>query len=182
MVHFIDFGGNIGQSVEYALDKYKNDELKIDTFEPLPMNLEELNKFKDNPIVDIHANAAWINDETKKFYVQNWGARTGSSLIEGKSSTKIDEYIDVKCIDVVDWLSKNLNLGNKNIVKIDIEGAEYKVIEHLLDHQMDEYIDTWLIEWTPHAKVPHLDKKYVDNVKDNFLSRGFDYVDWSFHY
>jgi len=180
-VHFIDCGGNIGQSVEYALQLEGID--KVDTFEPFEMNYSHITeKYGENEKVFLHTKAVSTENKSARFYVQDWGARTGSSLELGKSSTTPNKFIDVECVDICQWIRENLKEENYNIFKIDIEGTEYEVIDKILSEELDVLIDKWLIEWTPKAKLPNLDKQYMDDVIKRFESRNPVWVDWSFHY
>jgi FkbM family methyltransferase len=181
-VHFVDCGGNIGQSVEYALDKYKNCLYKVDSFEPYHRNYELIEeKFKDNSLVEVHRNGVSTKTEQSSFYIQDWGARTGSSLELGKSSTQPDKFITIECVDIIKWLEDNLSADNYNVFKIDIEGTEYQVIDKLLDSDISLIINEWLIEWTPKAKLPNISSEYMEYVKKKFFDKKYKYIDWSFH-
>tara|TARA_R110000824_G_scaffold172421_1_gene350241 strand:+ start:191 stop:871 length:681 start_codon:yes stop_codon:yes gene_type:complete len=83
--------------------------------------------------------------------------------------------MNVQCIDLFDWIKRNVNKENYNILKIDIEGAEYEVIKHLLNHGAQEYIDEWLVEFTEVEKVP---EDYDQEVVDKFKSTVTNYKDW----
>ena len=60
-------------------------------------------------------------------------------------------------------------------MKIDIEGAEYPVIDHLLETGAHEYIDEWLVEFTGIKKTPD---SYDQTVIDRFMATNPNYVDW----
>ena len=81
----------------------------------------------------------------------------------------------VQCIDLSDWIFNNLNRENYNVLKIDIEGAEFEVIDHLLNTGAHEYIDEWLVEFTEEIKVP---KSYNQEVVKRFESTVSKYTDW----
>lgn len=88
-IRFIDCGANIGQSAEWAIENLSNLEgydLKIDCFEPNP-ELAETIKNKNLANTTVHAKAVDTKESTKKFYLQDWGSRTGSSLFKFKEST-----------------------------------------------------------------------------------------------
>jgi hypothetical protein len=87
-IRFIDCGANIGQSAEWAIENLSNIgyDLKIDCFEP-NIELVETIKNKNLPNVTVHSNAVDTKASTKKFYLQDWGAKTGSSLFKFKEST-----------------------------------------------------------------------------------------------
>jgi len=167
-IHFIDCGANIGQSAEWAVRHYGDDLLKVDSFEPQEENYVILeDAFKDNPKVETHQQAVWIEDTDMKFYQQNWGARTGSSLVKGKTSTDPIPVI-VKGIDFGKWIQENVSNDNYNVLKMDIEGAEYDLLPHLLDN-VQKYIDEWFVEF--HGKKapnynPEVEQRFYDlNLK-----------------
>lgn len=178
-VHFIDCGGNIGQSVEYALDNYEN--VIIDTFEAYDLNCNEIiKKYGSHDSVYIHNNAVWVNEEKMKFYLQDWGARTGSSLFHGKHSTG-EKYNEVQCVNICEWIKNNVSGDDYVILKLDIEGAEYTVIDALIEKGIDKHIDEWFIEWHMPGKLPNLDAAYMNEVKDKFIEKKYKWTDWSFH-
>lgn len=176
-VHFIDCGANIGQSAKWALKKY--DIARIDSFEPLPENIEVFRAddgiSKDS--VTLHENAVWIHDETRVFHSQFWGTRTGSSLIYGKdiSGGFLPKPIDVQCIDLARWIKMNVSSENYNILKIDIEGAEYHVIPHLIEQGIESCIDEWFVEFHG-EKTPNHDPRVERYVKENLK-----WTDWGAH-
>jgi len=219
-VHFIDCGSNIGNAIDWAIEKYKERLIKIDAFEPEYLNYSHiLKKFSKNDSLDltVYAQAVWVKNEIKDFWIQAWGTRTGSSLCPNKEQTiKKGQFVPyfykgkpvglafsgaehtlversaqgvvvlqdftagsfrdpVQCLNLSDWIFKNLNKENHNVLKIDIEGAEYKVIDHLLKTGAYKYIDEWLVEFTPKIKAP---ENFSQEVIDRFKSTVSDYTDW----
>ncbi len=175
-IHFIDCGANKGQSIAWAIDYYKDHDLKIDSFEPQLENFEVLeDKYGDEEFVTLYNNAVWKLDEIKRFYPQNWGARTGSSLIEGKYSTDPLVSVKVECLDLANWIKENTIPDAHTILKIDIEGAEYDVIPHLLENNIQDVIDEWLIEWHGATKTPNFDP----NVEVEFHNKVSNWMDWN---
>jgi len=147
-IRFIDCGANIGQSIDWARNVFKNDDLKIDSFEPLPKNIEVLREnYSNSESLTIHEAAASQSDGEATFYCQNWGARTGSSLVAGKTSTSVEDACNVKTIDLANWLKENLKEDEITVLKIDIEGAEYDVIPHLFKNNIHNLVDYWLVEF-----------------------------------
>jgi len=179
-----------------------------------------LNKFSKHSSLDltINSQAAWVENKIKKFFIQSWGTRTGSSLMQDKEhiikegqwipdaykGQKLGLYFGeetitrenygsyaledlkvffnektgfeyVQCIDLSEWVFKNLNKENYNVLKIDIEGAEYKVIDHLLKTGAHEYIDEWLVEFTHKSRAP---ESFSQETVDRFKSVVSNYTDW----
>ena len=221
-VHFIDCGANVGNAIDWAVEKYKERLTRVDAFEPEYINYSHmLAKYSANEpinnLITIHTQAIWIKNIIKTFDIQFWGTRTGSSLMRDKEQiikegqTMPSSYTDVdlgytnsanghifnkenliamqdvnitsapvikqaQCIDLSDWVFKNVSKENYNILKIDIEGAEYPVINHLLDTGAYEYIDEWLVEFTSESRVP---ESFDQGVIDRFKSIVPDYTDWA---
>ncbi len=81
-----------------------------------------------------------------------------------------------QCIDLSAWIKTNVSKENFNILKLDIEGAEYQVVRHLLDTEAHEYIDQWMVEFTPQKKVPDL---YDSEVIKRLKSIAKEFINWS---
>lgn len=174
-IRFIDCGANIGQTAEWALKRFKDYDVKIDCFEPLPLNLEKIReKHGSNDRVTIHDFATSITDGETDFYCQNYGARTGSSLIKGKIGTSESDRIQVKTLNLSNWLKNIKSEDEEIILKIDIEGAEYEVIPHLLENGIQNFIKIWLVEFhgkkvrasTSDYLIEHTLKDRVDHLID----------------
>lgn len=158
-IRFIDCGANIGQSIDWARKVFNNDNLKIDSFEPLPKNIEVLREnYSDSESLTIHEAAASKSDGEATFYCQNWGARTGSSLVPGKTSTSFEDACNVKTIDLAKWIKENILEDEIVVLKVDIEGAEYDVLPHLFDNKIQDLVDYWLVEFHGH-KSPNWNKE-----------------------
>jgi FkbM family methyltransferase len=166
-IRFIDCGANVGQSIEWAKKTFSKYPYKIDSFEPLPLNVKVLNeKYSSQENITIHPKAISTTNSIQKFYCQNWGARTGSSLVKGKSSAT-DGYIDIETIDLAEWLNLNISKNEIAILKIDIEGSEYEVLPHLFKNKIHEWIDTWLVEFHPSTKVSTFNSEVINQTKAN---------------
>ena len=89
-IRFLDCGANIGQSIDWALSALAGHQFKIDSFEPNPSLVPIIkDKFFDSrEHIKLHQVAVDVyEEENKRFYLQSFGARTGSSLLKGKQST-----------------------------------------------------------------------------------------------
>lgn len=88
--------------------------------------------------VHLERKAAWIHDGTIGF--DSAGLRS--------QVREQDEWEQVPCFDLAAWLQKLPD--DEIIVKMDIEGAEKPVLEHLIETNTDLLIDRLLIEWHGH--------------------------------
>jgi len=118
----LDCGANIGISVLNYKRRYPNS--KIIAFEPDPNIIPTLkNNLKNNGAEDVKLveAAVWISKGKSNFFCE--GA-DGSKLIQEKN--KDDSKIEVNTIDLDEYIS-----GPIDLVKMDIEGAEFEVIPHI---------------------------------------------------
>ena len=173
-VRFIDCGANIGQSIDWALDAFKDYRLKVDSFEPLPRNFEILEgKYSNHELVKLHNAAISTKNGTATFYCQNWGARTGSSLIKGKASASTKDTCEVSTVDLFGWIQSEVQEDELVILKIDIEGAEYDVLPHLFKNGLHDKVDYWFIEF--HGKKSPNYSKLIEEQSKKMVNYFFDW-------
>ncbi|WP_407648194.1 FkbM family methyltransferase [Devosia rhodophyticola] len=102
-------------------------------------------RFAGQP-VEILEYAAWISAGTMPLYL---GDPVSSTLLEGKVTLEnypqfaitYDESVAVQTLDTAQWLNDHVTNDDAVIVKMDIEGAEYQVLRHLLDSGAIELIN-----------------------------------------
>lgn len=156
---FIDAGAHDGVlTLEYyiVLQERLNG-CEIHFFEPLQFSFELLTKnipvFKDkyqSYTYYMYNKAVWIADETNDFYeaIDVWG-NVGSTLHKNKKEKlKLEEPQLTECIDIEKFIINNFSKEDYIVLKLDVEGSEYKIIEHLLENDNAiNYINELLIEW-----------------------------------
>lgn len=131
----IDCGSNIGLSIIYFNSLYPQS--KIIGFEPDPeifrfleQNLEEFSI----PNIELHQKAVWTC-ETELLFVQD--GSLGGKIVKNRNKKNI---IEIQSMRLRDLLTQPIDF-----LKIDIEGAEYDVLEdckdklELVDHIFIEY-------------------------------------------
>lgn len=169
---FIDCGGNVGQSIN-RFKKSKlyanNKDFKMHSFEPL----SHLSKYYENDkLVEFHKEAIWIYDGETTFYIDKKNEKAqGSTLVKEKYSGKLDKEhpVNVPCIDFSKWIVNTFNANqDKIILKMDIEGAEYEVLKHMITTGAIYYINTLFVEF--HWKKINLHEK-DHNLLVNSLKR-----------
>ncbi len=149
---FIDCGAHFGESTKLFLKKKKNYEIHM--FEPNPFTKVAVPKK-----ATLHNRAVWTNDCTKKFYVYNNDKSSeGCTLFKHKIGNIDKEHpVNVMCIDFGAWVKETFDKDDYIICKMDIEGAEYEVLRHMLTDGSIDWINDLYMEW--HCKRVGLDKK-----------------------
>lgn len=137
----IDCGGWRGTSVALLRKRFKH---HIYTFEPNPRFKNKYN-FENHTLI---RKAVWIYDGEIDFYLNTIDG-TGSSIIDKPNTTR---KIKVPCIDFSKWV---LELNDDIILKMDIEGAEYKVLSKMIDDGSINRVKELLVE-LHHDKYPNI--------------------------
>jgi len=113
----IDCGSNIGTSLLYFAKTYKNAEITGFEADPNIASLSTLNLIRNNIFdVEISNKAVWVNDGGVKFSID--GADGGNVI----SSTKTVEVASIRLKNLL------IKMPTIDLLKIDIEGAEYDVM------------------------------------------------------
>lgn len=161
---YLDCGGHHGEGLMEFIEKYGIDKSwVIETFEPNPAcNYKERVKNLDLNIT-IHEKAVWVYDGIILFSQENHEKSNSKSPTDGNS--KIDGWgsviseigsrhllhceppIEVECVNFNEVLSKYNYEEHNVIVKLDIEGAEYNVLRHIILNGSIKNINELYVEW-----------------------------------
>jgi len=143
---FLDCGAHIGESIQTFI-RYWSDwkEYEIHSFEANPELTKHFDQFKSHNNVHFHPVAVWIDDGMVDFYICSSHNKVGSSINANKNSlTK--NYINVKSVDIAQFILTTFEKTDHIVMKIDIEGSEYDVIPHLINTGAINFIDEMYIE------------------------------------
>jgi len=160
-----DIGANNGLFSLLALNSGCK---KVYAFEPNQESLVNLkHMFRDMDNVVAVEKAVYTQDKDLEFFIDPNNTTIGSVsekhlLDEGVTIEKIV----VPAVSLKTFMQEN-NLDRVSLVKMDIEGAEYEIIEHLED-EVFEKIDSFLIEYHDNT-----DKRIVKMI-DRLKSKGYD--------
>lgn len=166
---FIDCGANLGQGLLEFNKKFKfinNEEWEVHSFEPNPDI--ELN-FDNAKNVTGHQKAVWVEESTIDFArgvrvnkydapnglgdngtpgeLTSVGCRIKNDKIEnvdGKGQ-RLTDMVSVPTIDFSKFIEQFKNY-DQVIVKMDIEGAEYQVLRHLINQDTAKIMDQLFVE------------------------------------
>lgn len=163
---FIDCGGHNGSSVKKFRNEIdRNTSFEIFTFEPNPEFANDYSTFMRHHLLPY---AVWIANGQIDFYLDREDG-DGSTLIKEKTTREeggigqLDKVtpLRVRSIDLSSWIKRNFQKTDYIILKLDIEGAEYKVLDKLLEDKTIQYVDKLFIEWHWHKiglpKTTHTD-------------------------
>lgn len=127
----LDFGAHVGNATIEFAQRAKH----VHAFEPNPETFGELQR-QTARYTNVTLHNKIISDkagvETLFFENVKRGKHfEGSTIMEGKTNVSYENRVDVEALDVSDFVK---SLGEPvACVKMDIEGAEYRVLDRLLE-------------------------------------------------
>jgi FkbM family methyltransferase len=151
----IDCGANDNHqdyTQKFGIGEEKYDDFEIHAFEPNPTFKRS---FSDTKVV-FYQKAIWIKDERKDFYLEP--DKVGCTLMKEKMEAdpgmtdkaiaqSINTPIQVDCIDIAKFIENNFDKDDLIYLRMDIEGAEFGVLNHLINTGIASYIDEFWIEF-----------------------------------
>ena len=159
MIAFVDCGAYSGTAIRWFREN------------PLYSAPDAIYAFECNPsmmknygsgVTAIHS-ACWTHDGTIEFYRNPTSPNIqGNSVYRDKTTGDLDKDhpIVVPCIDFSAWLKRTFTSGDTVIVKMNIEGAEYDVLEKCVLDNSIALITELHIQWH-NRKIPGIDSRHV---------------------
>tara|TARA_A100001015_G_C14948176_1_gene695555 strand:- start:592 stop:1173 length:582 start_codon:yes stop_codon:yes gene_type:complete len=141
----VELGANVG-IITKQLIKYNK---PIHAFEPEPEAFNKLSLIKSE-FLNIYNKAAWLdNGKSILFRHNDWeNSKSHTSSTLNKSKSNIDSRNTIICetIDIADFIK---SINGKVLIKMDVEGSEYEIINHLLYKKAFKNINMIFCEFHP---------------------------------
>jgi len=150
---YIDLGARNGDTIDWYLKTYpKRVPSIIWAFEANPLNYELMDKYwTKHRDLDIRVikKAAWINNKGVEFTLDNRpGFLTGGSMFNNNQPyLKNAPKVKVESVDFSSWLMNNTASTDDIIIKMDIEGAEYDILDKMFVDGTINRVNIIIIEW-----------------------------------
>jgi len=143
----LDAGAYTGDWAQQIMDRYNP---TIHAFEPDPRNYKQLEKkTQANPRLIPHQFGLGDENKTVRMALEH----LGSSIFTDTSGKKGVPSAEVGIRDIADvWIS--LGLDRVEFMKINIEGAEFPLLERMIEADLIKKVDCFMIqfhEWHPGA-------------------------------
>jgi FkbM family methyltransferase len=107
-------------------------------------------KYRDREDIIFSNAAVWTYDGEINLFPNKRSRRPeGSTLIADKKSKKIQwkNPVTVPCINFSKWVMDNFSKDDFIILKMDIEGAEYEVLNQMIATGAIKYVDKAFVEF-----------------------------------
>jgi len=181
---YIDCGANLGQGYEKMKNLIEHDS-KIYMFEPLSNAYNYLKK--TYPTFNIYNTAVWIENkytvleiETANIYnipdVGHASNIIGEKYEFNKSSNIGWKKETVKLIDLIEFITTNFTKSDNIFIKFNIEGAEYEILDKIIETSTYEYIKTIKIDFHDHLRNDRQNLKPNDYYINFFKSKNIKVV------
>lgn len=185
--YIIDCGFNEGIIADKLLEELEGFSLRgFEIQQDIQQFSERLKKKHAGRDIDVIYSAVSNDDDTIEYFEpESWGKnyKGGTTVVENKKAMG-GSYLSPKLAPAVDfaaWLSKNFNHDDFLFVKMDIEGAEYEVIDHLMSTHAIDLIDVLAVEWHANKFEEPQSTKYKkieENIKTYANNHNVTVLDW----
>ena len=175
---FIDCGAHTGNNIRNFKRLFPDHaEYELHCFEPNPRLRARFERI-DASII-FHENAVWDKNTELDFYL---GKPLASSLIKSKKTGDLDfeHPVKVAAIDLSKWIGDNFSIEDTIILNMDIEGAEYTVLEGLENSGKLDWIDELFVEF--HETKIEISKDRHDQLVARLIKHFGDRISiWNGH-
>lgn len=146
-------------SIEPLVRRFRPDVLY--GFDPWPALVEGETELEGTRVI-LARKAAWIADGEIEFArIQGFRAWDSTVMREKNSRSEWSgsgEVMRVPCFDFSSWLR---TLPEPPIVKFDVEGAEFPILERMVETGADALVSELLVEWHDAKMADFPDRKAV---------------------
>lgn len=175
---FLDIGAHKANSLKKFVKTYEDaHEYRIFCFEPNPKLNKYFEKYLSDYDVTVINAVAWIKDgETEFFEAQ--ASPIGSTLYKDKTTQRVSKTpTKVPSIDISRWIQENLNEDDFIILKMNIEGAEYDIVEKMLKDDTLKWANELYISWH-FQKIPSIGQKRHKNLMKKLKDSHYEVKKW----
>ena len=148
--HNADFIFDIGANVGKITNQLISTGVNVYAFEPDPEAFKKLILIKASNLTSFNS-AVWINQKKQiLFRHKDWErshSHTSSSLISSKINVDSRNTVKVDATDITNMVS---SLKGNGVMKMDVEGAEYDLLNYWSDNKVLSRFDVIYCEF--HAK------------------------------
>lgn len=169
---FIDGGGHDGCSVRKWL--HSHPDFETVSFEPNHLLAPCFEDIK-GPLIQ---SALWTEDGEVSFFLDETDF-DGSSVFQDQSGIVGGKKVTVPAVKLSRWVKENVREDDYCVLKLDIEGAEYPVLEQLFEEGTIERVDELYVEFHLRFLKGRISRERHDALVRRLKERGLPPHDWN---
>lgn len=159
----ICYCAGVGEDITFDLGLIEQFGCTVYAYDPTPRAADHVRKVAaDNSRFHFYDIGLWDKEDTLRFYAPADPEHVSHSVL---NIQKTDQYFEAPC-NRLSALMKANSHQKIDLLKLDIEGAEYKTIDSIIEDRLD--ISVICVEYDE-AHSP-LDKEYKRRIKDSALN------------
>jgi len=169
---FIDCGYYRGRAIElFKETKEYHQNFIFHAFEPCLKKNKISPKHKD---VVFHEKVVWMNDGEIDFYTSGRKEGRANGIFSNPKAVRrgMESIIKVPCIDFDKWIKDNFSKDNYIVVKMDIEGSEHDILQHMITKGSINYINLAYVEFHNKKREGYATLKNILKNTDGLELRG----------
>ena len=129
--------------------------------------------------IQVINQAVWIKDESVRLFTGDHYSQSSLNARKNSGNLSSERFIRVDAMDFSSWIKAQTLPATEVVCKMDIEGAEFDVLEKMISDKTASLVDTFLIEW--HAnRFPNKwqlrFRRFL--IKVSFYLNGQTYLNW----
>lgn len=132
--HSIVYSVGVGEDISFEKDLMKQFDCSISIFDPTPKSWQFVESQKLNPKLKYYNWGLSSFDGPQRFYLPKDENMISGSLVQAKHLNSEPIFLQMKTL-----MSTMKHLGDNHIdlLKLDIEGSEYEIIEEIIEQRLD---------------------------------------------
>jgi FkbM family methyltransferase len=125
---WVCYSGGVGDDITFDLAFIERFGCEVDAFDPTPSSVEHVRLAADDePRFHFHPWGVWSDDATVRFYAPDYSDTNFSAV----NLHDTEDFFEAPCRSLPS-IMRELGHDRIDLLKLDIEGAEYEVLDALL--------------------------------------------------
>lgn len=152
--HSVCYCAGVGEDISFDLALMERFGCEVHAFDPTPRAIEFVRRnAADVPRFHFHPVGLWERDEQLRFYAPSNPKHVSHSVMNLQQT---DSFFEAPCRSLTSLMNE-LGHARIDLLKLDIEGAEQRVIAAMLEQGVTVKVlcvefDEATLEWTPERK------------------------------
>ena len=164
----IVYSFGIGKDISFDMKVMKKHHCKVFGFDPTPVSINWIKEQKIPALFSFHEYGISSKNEMKEFYIpENPKYVSGSMLKENVTIDSVKINVQMKSFHQV---TTELGHRHVDVLKMDIEGSEYEVLENILESPVT--VDQILVEF--HDRLFEGQEYKSKNIVEQMKEKGYE--------